>query len=111
MILRFFLSFTFYVSLFLNFISLNNQAAQASVIDIPPSGSTTPFIPSNQLDIEILSNPILPDIVELPQIGDKFLSKTGIAFVGSNPAFEVRLKNNDSIKRNGQSDMCYRLQQ
>ena len=43
------------------------------------------------VNLDVVSNPKLPAIVELPLITDEFANITGIAHIGSSTAFEVRL--------------------
>ena len=43
------------------------------------------------VNLNVVSNPKLPEIVEPPLVTDEFATITGIAHIGSSPAFEVRL--------------------
>jgi hypothetical protein len=65
------------------------------IVDIPSGTGTNPI--GSTLDFDITTNPLFPNIVELPSIGDVISKRPGYAFIGSNPTFEVRLniKSND----------------
>lgn len=48
------------------------------------------------INISVVSNPKLPDVIELPLVSDAFVSRAGFAYVGSNPSFEIKLPTGDS---------------
>ena len=98
-------NFLIYLLLFLYLLCFGFWATKASshgldnkqkfiIIEAPSSSGELPAIPLSNLDIDILSNPNLPSFVEIPAIGDITIKKTGVAYIGSNPSFEVRLKIN-----------------
>lgn len=47
------------------------------------------------ITIDVVSNPKLPDIIELPIVTDAFLNRSGFAYTGSNPSFEIKLPSGD----------------
>ena len=62
-----------------------------------PNINITP--PQNQFQtvtIDVVSNPKLPDIVELPLATDAFVNRAGFAYTGSNPSFEIKFPTSDS---------------
>lgn len=63
--------------------------------DLSSSGGQVTSV--SNLDIDVLSSPKLPDFVEVPPIGDKLTKRIGIAYTGSNPSFEARLKNSKTL--------------
>jgi len=82
-------SFSYYGSEFVRF----------GIVDIPSGTGTTPV--GSTLDFDITVNPLFPNIVELPSIGDIISKRPGYAFIGSNPAYEIKLNiksNNIDIK-------------
>ena len=57
-----------------------------------PAADVTP--PQNQFQtvtIDVVSNPKLPDIVEIPLAVDAFVNRSGFTYTGSNPSFEIKL--------------------
>ena len=47
------------------------------------------------VNIDVVSNPELPDIIDPPLITDEFLGRAGIAYVGAVASFEIKLPEGD----------------
>lgn len=60
-----------------------------------PLNPTPPDSKFKTINIDVVSNPELPEAVELPLVSDAFVNRAGFAYVGSNPSFEIKLPDGD----------------
>lgn len=59
------------------------------------SSSSGLVISQNNSNIDVVLYPMLPEAISLPLIPDEFIGKIGVALIGSNPAFEIKLPDNN----------------
>lgn len=71
---------------------MHGQNVSCDIVDTSSTSGGTAISPVSSLDVDILASPNLPDFVDIPPVGDKSTTKFGIAYIGSNPSFEARLK-------------------
>ncbi len=64
-------------------------------VTCPDISVTSPQNQFQTVTIDIVSNPTLPDIIELPIATDAFVNRSGFAYIGSNPSFEIKLPADD----------------
>lgn len=61
---------------------------------VPKSDSLT-IDRFNTVDLDVVTTPKLPEIVQLPLVVDAFRGRVGFTFNGSNPSFEIKLPVDD----------------
>ncbi len=71
-----------------NGVSLNCRPDLSLTCPVTNSSSQNKF---QTINIDVVSNPKLPDIIEVPLATDAFVNRSGFAYVGSNPSFEIKL--------------------